>query len=57
MKKTATMALFDFDIEAFTQNAGMRHPGIEVLPVCAKTGEGIEALAQWVKERNSHGFI
>ena len=57
VNKTDTMALFDFDLEAFTHNAGMRHPGIRVLPVCAKTGEGIEALAQWVKERRRNGFI
>ena len=26
----------------------MRNPGAEVIPICAKTGEGVEAFAQWI---------
>ena len=41
---------FDFDLEKAKKNIEMRHPGIEIIPVCAKTGEGIEKLADWIRK-------
>lgn len=41
---------FDFDLEKFKKNVWMRHPGIPVLEISAKTGEGIEKWAEWLKK-------
>ena len=39
---------FDFDLERCRANVRMRNPRSQVLPICAKTGEGVEAFAQWL---------
>lgn len=39
---------FDFDLEQCKQYIRMRNPHAEVIPVCAKTGEGIEHFANWI---------
>ena len=39
---------FDFDLERCREYVRMRNPRAQVLPVCAKTGEGVEALAKWL---------
>ena len=37
---------FDFDMDKLTEGARMRNPDIEIMPLSAKTGEGVQALAQ-----------
>ena len=39
---------FDFDLERCRGYVRMRNPRAQVLPICAKTGEGVEALAEWL---------
>lgn len=39
---------FDFDLEQCKQYIKMRNPHAEVIPICAKTGEGIEHFASWI---------
>ena len=41
---------FDFDFEKCTEYIRMRNPKAVIFPVSAKTGEGIEAVADWLKE-------
>lgn len=41
---------FDFDFEKCTEYIRMRNPKAVIFPISAKTGEGIEAVADWVKE-------
>lgn len=48
VNKTDVLPYFDFDKGRVEKYAKMRNPKIEILYVCAKTGEGIEALADWV---------
>ncbi len=50
INKTDVMPYFDFDMEKAKANIEMRHPGIEVIPICAKTGEGIDKLADWIRK-------
>ena len=50
INKTDVMPYFDFDLEKAKKNILMRHPGIEIIPVCAKTGEGIDKLADWIRK-------
>jgi hydrogenase nickel incorporation protein HypB len=41
---------FDFDFEKCTEYIRMRNPKAKIFPICAKTGEGMEAVANWLKE-------
>lgn len=39
---------FDFDREKVMEYAKMRNPNIDILFISAKTGQGIEQVAQWI---------
>ena len=41
---------FDFDFEKCTEYIRMRNPKAVIFPISAKTGEGVDAVADWVKE-------
>ena len=41
---------FDFDFEKCTEYIHMRNPKAKIFPISAKTGEGTEAVANWLKE-------
>ena len=41
---------FDFDFEKCTEYIHMRNPEAKIFPISAKTGEGMEAVAAWLKE-------
>lgn len=40
---------FDFDLERCTEYIRMRNPDAKVIPICAKTGEGVEEWANWLR--------
>ena len=40
----------DFDFENCTEYIRMRNPKAVIFPISAKTGEGMEAVANWLKE-------
>lgn len=42
---------FDFDLEKCVANARKRNPNIEVIAISAKTGEGIDKLADWFRKQ------
>ena len=42
---------FDFDIDKCREYIAMRNPSAKVIPVCAKTGDGIDLFAVWRTER------
>ena len=39
---------FDFDLNKCTQYIKMRNPNAEIIPICAKTGEGVDKFADWI---------
>ena len=39
---------FDFDIERCKNNIHQRNPKAKIIPICAKTGEGVDAFAEWL---------
>ena len=41
---------FDFDFEKCTEYIHLRNPRAKIFPISAKTGEGIDAVAHWLKE-------
>ncbi len=49
VSKTDVMPYFDFDLDKLTEYAHMRHPGLPVFPICARTGEGMDALCDWLR--------
>lgn len=49
INKIDVMPYFDFDLEKCREYIHMRNPNAEILPICAKTGEGIEAWADWLR--------
>ena len=51
INKTDVMSYFDFDIDKCREYIAMRNPSAKVIPVCAKTGEGIDLFADWLTER------
>lgn len=48
INKTDVLPYFDFDMEKCRENVHMRNHKARIFPICAKTGEGMEALAQWL---------
>ena len=49
INKIDTMDFFDFDMEAAKARILRLNPGAVILPVSAKTGEGMEAVCDWVR--------
>ena len=47
--KCDVMDLFDFRLDAATKAAKMRNPDIKVMPVSAKTGEGLDAWFDYLR--------
>ena len=48
INKIDVMPYFDFDLERCKQNIKMRNPNAQVIPISAKTGEGIDIFAEWL---------
>ena len=53
VNKMDVMDYFDFDKEKLIKYARMRNPDIDILFISAKTGEGIEQLADWIIKETS----
>ena len=39
---------FDFDLDKCIQYIKMRNPNAEIIPICAKTGQGVDKFADWI---------
>lgn len=50
INKIDVMPYFDFDLEKCKENILMRNPKAEIIPICAKTGEGMEEWAIWLSK-------
>jgi hydrogenase nickel incorporation protein HypB len=48
VNKIDVMPYFDFDIDKCREYVRLRNPKAAVIPICAKTGEGVDALADWI---------
>ena len=51
ISKTDALPYFDFDTDKCTGRAKRLNPSIAVFPVSSKTGEGMEALEKWLREK------
>ncbi len=48
INKIDVMPYFDFDLEKCKEYIAMRNPNAKVIPISAKTGEGIEEWTNWL---------
>lgn len=48
VNKIDVLPYFDFDMDRCIRNIHMRNPNAVIIPICAKTGEGIEEWANWL---------
>ena len=48
INKTDVLPYFDFDLDRCREYIRMRNPKARVIPICAKTGEGVDAFADWL---------
>ncbi len=53
INKTDVLPYFDFDMEACKENIVKRNPKAKIIPICAKTGEGVKDWADWLREQVS----
>ena len=51
VNKIDVLPYFDFNLDKLRANVEMRHPGALVIPICAKTGEGMDAWYSWLREQ------
>ena len=51
VNKIDVLPYFDFDMEKVTEYARRRNPNIRIFPISAKTGEGVEPLANWLSQQ------
>lgn len=51
VNKIDVLPYFDFDMDKCREYVALRNPKARVIPICAKTGEGIDEWAQWLKEQ------
>ena len=49
INKIDVLPYFDFDLDKVKEYAHMRNPKLEIFPISAKTGEGMEAWTDWLK--------
>lgn len=50
LNKTDVLDAFDFDVDYFRRGVEALNPGLRFLPVSCKTGEGLEAWLNWLRE-------
>ena len=50
ISKIDTLPMFDFNMEACISHAKSLNPAIEIFPISAKTGEGMDAWTDWVRQ-------
>ena len=48
VNKVDVMPYFDFDLDKCREYVRMRNPKARIIPICAKTGEGLDDFAEWL---------
>ena len=49
INKIDVLPYFDFSLEAVSERAKKRNPNIEIIPISARTGEGMDAWCGWLR--------
>ena len=53
INKIDVLPYFDFDMEKVVEYAKMRNPNLQIFPISAKTGEGVDAWCDWLRKNVS----
>ena len=53
VNKIDVLPHFDFDMDKCREYVAMRNPQAKVIPICARTGEGMDEWTAWLKEQVS----
>ena len=51
INKIDVLPYFDFDMEACEKYVHRLNPNMKIIPICARTGEGIDVFADWLREQ------
>ena len=51
INKIDVLPYFDFDLDAVAERARARNPKIDIIPVSARTGEGIDRWCGWLRSQ------
>ena len=51
INKIDVLPYFDFDMDKVIAYAHMRNPNLKIFPISAKTGEGVDAWCDWLREQ------
>jgi hydrogenase nickel incorporation protein HypB len=51
INKIDVMNVFDFDLEKCKEYVWRLNSNMKVIPICAKTGEGVQEWADWLREQ------
>lgn len=50
INKIDTLGIFDFSIDAVRERVLKLNPNAKIIPICAKTGEGMQEWIDWLKQ-------
>jgi len=50
INKIDVMSVFDFDLEICKERVLKLNPNIKIIPISARTGEGVDEFAQWLRD-------
>lgn len=53
VNKIDVLPYFDFNMDKCREYVAMRNPQAKVIPICARTGEGMDEWTAWLKEQVS----
>ena len=53
INKIDVLPYFDFDMEACEKYVHRLNPNMKIFPICARTGEGVDAWADWLRQEIS----
>ena len=50
INKIDVLPYFDFDMDKCREYVLRLNPNMKIIPICARTGEGVEEFAQWLRD-------
>ncbi len=54
INKIDTLSMFDFDLQAVRERVTRLNPTVRIIPISAKTGQGVTEWADWLRTAVAH---